>query len=127
MQNFMNEKFNRQDPLNTLKTCLDVIIRDSNILDFPDLFEIGEIFHENAEYGIHRWSDEFNKAYHCDFYFEGYRAHSFFTADKQCIVSEKTLKHYLAQAVEWAKENRPEHKQFLIDFESKYLSNVENN
>ena len=95
------------------------------MFELSDLFEEGELFNPDAEFGIHRWSEEFNKTYNCDFYFEGYRAFAVFVADKQCIVSEKTLKLYLVQALEWAKENRPEHKQYLIDFEKKYLSDVD--
>lgn len=124
MNNFMNCQTSWNDPIWMLKSAIRQVFSNELIESIEDIFVDGDIYDVDAEIGIYKWSEELNKRYYCDFYFEGYRAH--LASGQQCIVSEKTLKYYLSQAVEWAKENRPEHKQFLFDFEKKYLSTIEN-
>ena len=121
MNNFMTQPLSWNDNLFVLKKCIKTIFSTYLLLEIDELFVEGDIFHEDMEEGIHRFDE--NLRHRCDFFFEGYRA--YLVSGQQCIVYESTLKSYLWQAVEWAKENRPEHKQFLIDFEIKYLSDVD--
>ncbi|MDO8342615.1 MAG: hypothetical protein Q7T48_05395 [Cellvibrio sp.] len=123
MNSFMNGPVSHDDCLMVLKCAISNFFESQFIKSVEDIFVEGDIYDVDAEIGIYKWSEELNNRYYCNFYFEGYRAH--LVSGQQCIVSEKTLKFYLIQAVEWAKENRPEHKQFLIDFERKYLTDVE--
>lgn len=117
--NFMKDALLESDELYVLKKCLHGLITEGLFCDINDLFEEGEVFNPDSEEGIHVYSETYNEDYHCDFYFEGFRAH--LVTGQQCIVSHETLVAYLSQACEWYKNNNPELIGDISYFENKYL------